>query len=76
MTLHFPILLRYRADIAQIKEVWGEKYLHSPTNRSWDIKFRCFKAFLAKKVHFSHFCWSEGYTLYETLIQMCPFWFK
>ena len=32
--------------------------------------------FLVKKAHFSHSCWSEGYTLYETLIEMCIFWLK
>ena len=35
--------------------------------------FSPFQAFLAKKAHFSHFYWSEGYRRYETLIEMCLF---
>ena len=35
-----------------------------------------FWPFLAKKANFSHFCWSEGYILLETLIETWLFWLK
>ena len=38
------------------------------TSGSPDIIISHFSYFFAKCVTFSHFCWSNGYTLYETLV--------
>ena len=51
---------------------WRKRGVYTCKN----MQFWLFQPFLRKKANFSHFCWSGGYSLYETRIGKCLFRLK